>query len=399
MPAPTAQLPLDGLSVLDLTRARAGPTATRQLGDWGADILKIEAPAAPGAPEGVTGARQSSDFLNLHRNKRSLTLNLKEPEARAIFLRLAETADIIVENYRPRVKHRLGIDYETVREINPRIIYASISGFGQTGPYADRPGVDQIAQGLGGLMSVTGLPGQGPVRVGIPIADLCAGNFLAQAILLALLERGRSGRGQWVHTSLLEAQIAMLDLQAARWLIDDEIPPQAGNDHPTLMPTGVYPTADGHINIAASGGLMFQRLCNAIEAPELLQHPDYASSQLRSRNRAALNETIAERTRTRGSREWIAVLNNAGVPCGPIYTIDQTFADEQVQHLAIDQPAPHAERGEIRLVGQPIHLDRTPQPDRMRLPTPQLGEHTEDVLAQLGYDPEAVADLRQRGIV
>ena len=392
-------LPLDGLSVLDLTRARAGPTATRQLGDWGADILKIEAPAPPGAPEGVTGARESSDFLNLHRNKRSLTLNLKEPEAREIFLRLAETADVIVENYRPDVKRRLGIDYEDVRALNPRIIYGSISGFGQSGPYADRPGVDQIAQGLGGIMSVTGLPGQGPVRVGIPIADLCAGNFLAQAILLALIERERSGLGQWVHTSLLEAQIAMLDLQATRWLIDHEIPPQAGNDHPTLMPTGVYETADGHINIAASGGVMFERLCNAIGAPELLEHPDYRTTEQRSRNRAALNEAIAERTRTEPSAAWIRVLNDAGVPCGPIYNIEQTFADEQVRHLGIDRPAPHRERGEIRLVGQPIRLERTPQPERIRLPTPQLGEHTDDVLAQLGYDRDAVADLRARGVV
>lgn len=395
----TAPLPLDGLSVLDLTRARAGPTATRQLGDWGADILKIEAPAPPGAPEGVTGARESSDFLNLHRNKRSLTLNLKEPEAREIFLRLAETADVIVENYRPDVKRRLGIDYEDVRALNPRIIYGSISGFGQSGPYADRPGVDQIAQGLGGIMSVTGLPGQGPVRVGIPIADLCAGNFLAQAILLALIERERSGLGQWVHTSLLEAQIAMLDLQATRWLIDHEVPPQAGNDHPTLMPTGVYETADGHINIAASGGVMFERLCNAIGAPELLEHPDYRTTEQRSGNRAALNEAIAERTRTEPSAEWIRVLNDAGVPCGPIYNIEQTFADEQVRHLGIDRAAPHRERGEIRLVGQPIRLERTPQPERIRLPTPQLGEHTDDVLAQLGYDRDAVADLRARGVV
>lgn len=395
----TAPLPLDGLSVLDLTRARAGPTATRQLGDWGADILKVEAPAPPGAPEGVTGARESSDFLNLHRNKRSLTLNLKESEAREIFLRLAETADVIVENYRPDVKRRLGIDYEDVRALNPRIIYGSISGFGQSGPYADRPGVDQIAQGLGGIMSVTGLPGQGPVRVGIPIADLCAGNFLAQAILLALIERERSGLGQWVHTSLLEAQIAMLDLQATRWLIDREIPPQAGNDHPTLMPTGVYETADGHINIAASGGVMFERLCNAIGAPELLEHPDYRTTEQRSRNRAALNEAINERTRTDTSAAWIRILNEAGVPCGPIYNIEQTFADEQVRHLGIDRPAPHRERGEIRLVGQPIRLERTPQPERIRLPTPQLGEHTDDVLAQLGYDRDAVADLRKRGVV
>ena len=392
-------LPLNGLFVLDLTRARAGPTATRQLGDWGADVLKVEAPAPPGSSEGVTGGRESSDFLNLHRNKRSLSLNLKEPEARDIFLRLAADADVIVENYRPDVKYRLGVDYETVRAINPRIIYGSISGFGQDGPYAKRPGVDQIAQGLGGIMSVNGLPGDGPVRVGIPIADLTAGGFLAQAILLALYEREQSGEGQWVYTSLLEAQLAMLDLQATRWLIDGETPPQAGNDHPTLMPTGVYQTADGHINIAASGGDIYARLCRALDAPELIDHPDYATSALRSRNRAALNEEIARRTRQRSSADWIAALNDAGVPCGPIYDIPAAFADEQVQHLAIDRPVAHRERGEIRVVGQPIHLRRTPQPERMRLPTPQLGEHTDEVLAQLGYDNDAIADLRKRGVI
>ena len=394
-----AGLPLNGLFVLDLTRARAGPTATRQLGDWGADVLKVEAPAPPGSPEGVTGGRESSDFLNLHRNKRSLSLNLKEPEAREIFLRLAADADVIVENYRPDVKYRLGVDYETVRAINPRIIYGSISGFGQDGPYAKRPGVDQIAQGLGGIMSVNGLPGDGPVRVGIPIADLTAGGFLAQAILLALYEREQSGEGQWVYTSLLEAQLAMLDLQATRWLIDGETPPQAGNDHPTLMPTGVYQTADGHINIAASGGDIYARLCRALDAPELIDHPDYATSALRSRNRAALNEEIARRTRRRSSADWIAALNDAGVPCGPIYDIPAAFADQQVQHLAIDRPVAHRERGEIRVVGQPIHLRRTPQPERMRLPTPQLGEHTDEVLAQLGYDNDAIADLRKRGVI
>ncbi len=392
-------LPLDHLFVLDLTRARAGPTATRQLGDWGADVLKVEQPAPPGAPEGVTGSRESSDFLNLHRNKRSLTLNLKEPEAVDIFLTLVERADVVVENYRADVKRRLGIDYPACRARNPRIVYGSISGFGQDGPYAWRAGVDQIAQGLGGIMSVNGLPGHGPVRVGIPIADLTAGNFLAQAILIALLERERSGEGQWVHTSLLEAQIAMLDLQATRWTIDAEVPPQAGNDHPTLMPTGVYETADGHINIAASGGAMFTRLCRALDADHLIDHPDYATSTRRSQNRAALNEAINQRTRTNPSAHWIQRLNEAGVPCGPIYDIPGAFADEQVQHLGIARPAPHPERGEITVVGQPINLTRTPQPERMRLPTPQLGEHTDSVLTELGYPPNAITDLRARGVI
>lgn len=395
----TGRLPLEDLFVLDLTRARAGPTATRQLGDWGADVLKIEQPAAKGAADGITGDRESSDFLNLHRNKRSLGLNLKQPEARDIFMRLAERADIVVENYRPDVKRRLGIDYEAVSAVNPRIIYGSISGFGQDGPYERRPGVDQIAQGLGGLMSVTGLPGGGPVRVGIPIADLCAGNFLAQAILIALIDRGRTGKGQWVHTSLLEAQIAMMDLQATRWLIDAEVPGQAGNDHPTLMPTGVYETSDGHINIAAAGGLLYERMCHAIGSPDLIDHPDYATTVQRSDNRDALNAAINSKTRAKTSAEWIDILNEAGVPCGPIYDVEQTFADEQVRHLSQARPAPHHERGEVTIVGQPINLAATPQPARMRLPCPQLGEHTDDVLAELGYDQAQIADLYERGIV
>ena len=227
-------LPLEPYTVIDLTRARSGPTCVRQLADMGAKVIQIS------AREDTEGdfVRRGFDSLNLHRNKRSLTLDLKSPRGVDIIKKLAAKADVVVENFRPDVKHRLGIDYETLSKINPRIIYGSISGFGQTGPYRDRPGYDQIAQGMGGLMSVTGLPGQGPVRVGIPVADLTAGIFLAQGILCALIERERSGKGQWVHTSLLEAMVTILDFQAARWLIDGAIAPQAGNDHPTGIPTG-----------------------------------------------------------------------------------------------------------------------------------------------------------------
>ena len=394
----TNRLPLEGIRALDLTRARAGPTCARQLADWGADVIKIELPPEPGGSDGITGDRHDFDFQNLHRNKRSLTLNLKAEAGRDIFLRLAKDADVIVENYRPGVKHRLGIDYDVVREVNPRIVYGSISGFGQAGPYRDRPGVDQIAQGLGGLMSITGLPGQGPVRVGIPIADLTAGMLLAQGILLALFERERSGEGQWVHTSLLEAQIQMLDFQAARWLIAEEVAPQAGNDHPTSIPTGVFPTADGHINIAASGGVLWQRLCHTLGLEELLDDPDYANNTLRSKNRAALNARIAEVTPSRTSAEWIAVLNEAGVPCGPINTIDATFADPQVEALGIARPLTHPLLGDIHVVGQAINLARTPQPPGHR-PTPELGEHTDEILRGLGMDGDAIRELRDNGVV
>ncbi len=388
--------PLRDLSVIDLTVARAGPVAVRQLADWGASVTRVEPPGPNEDSMGV-GARHGPDFQNLHRNKRCLTIDLKQPEGLEIFFRLTQDADIVVENFRPGVKHRLGIDYEAVREHNPRIVYGSISGFGQDGPYRDRAGVDQIAQGLGGLLSITGLPGQGPVRVGVPIADLSAGMFLATGILVALRERDRSGKGQWVHTSLLEAQIAMLDFQATRWLMDGEVPPQAGNHHPTGIPMGVYPTADGHINLAAPSNRMFRKFCRALGAEALPEQDRYANAAKRSENRETLHEEISTRTRRRKSAEWIEILNREGIPCGPILAIDQTFSDPQVRHLGIATTVEHPELGEIKLVGQPVHLTRTPQ--RMRNAAPERGEQTEQVLAELGYTPGTVSELRKRRVV
>src|SRR5437764_6261761 len=312
----TPSLPLNGFTVIDLTAHRAGPTAVRQLADWGADVIKIE---APGEHTDATGSRRDGpDFQNLHRNKRSMTLNLKSKEGHAVFMKLAKKADVIVENYRSDVKYRLKVDYKSVKKVNPKIVYGSIAGFGQSGPDAARPGVDQIAQGMGGLMSITGEPGRGPMRVGIPIADLTSGLLLAQAIILALFHRERTGKGQWVHTSLLEAQIFMLDFQASRWLIKGEVPKQAGNDHPTGIPTGVFPTSDGYINIAASGQHMFKRCVEALGAPHLLDHPEHLTPSLRSQNRKAVNERIAALTRTNTSAHWIDARNKAGMPCGQI---------------------------------------------------------------------------------
>jgi crotonobetainyl-CoA:carnitine CoA-transferase CaiB-like acyl-CoA transferase len=388
------KLPLSRFKVIDLTRARSGPTAVRQLADWGADVLKIETPDNDATE---VGSRTSPDFQNLHRNKRSLTLNLKQPEALEILKRLVENADVLVENYRPDVKHRLGIDYERLRAINPRLVYASISGFGQDGPYADRPGLDQIAQGMGGLMSVTGLAGQGPVRVGIAIADLTAGVFCAMGILLALLEREESGAGQWVQTSLLAAQVAMLDFQAARWLLAGEVPEQAGNNHPTAIPTGVFATADGHINIAGSGHELFTRLCKALGAEQLAGDPAYSSGKARLHNRDQLNAAIEAITRTRSSAEWIEILNGAGVPCGPIYRIDQVFADPQVRHIGIARSIESPGHARRELVGQAVDLSRTPW--ELRTPTPEKGEHTDAVLSALGYDAAAIAGLRARGAI
>ncbi|HEV8679055.1 MAG TPA: CoA transferase [Stellaceae bacterium] len=388
-------LPLSRFTVLDLTRVRAGPTAVRQLADWGAKVIKIEAPPGPG--EGMGGPRHGPDFQNLHRNKRSLTLDLKASEGIEIFRKLVRAADVLVENYRPDVKTRLGIDYAALKPLNPRLVYASISGFGQSGPYRDRPGFDQIAQGMGGLMSITGLPGQGPVRVGIPVADLSAGIFCALGILVALLEREVSGEGQWVESSLLAAQIAMLDFQAARWLIAHEVPEQAGNDHPTSIPTGVFKTRDGHINIASAGDEIFRRLCRALDAPELADHPDYRTGRQRSQNRQALNAAIEAVTKQRDSAEWIDRFNEAGVPSGPIYSIDQVFADPQVKHLGIAQPVEHAALGRIELVGQAVTLSRTPS--RLSAASPDPGEHSDAILAELGYSASDITGLRQRGVV
>ena len=386
--------PLSRFKVIDLTRVRAGPTCVRQLADWGADVIKIEAPEGD---SGLGGARHGPDFQNLHRNKRSLTLDLKSPEGLDIMYRLVRTADVVVENYRPDVKDRLKIDYATLAALNPRIVYASISGFGQDGPYRDRPGFDQIAQGMGGLMSITGLPGQGPVRVGIPVADLTAGIFAAMGILIALLEREQSGKGQWVQSSLLGAQISMLDFQAARWTIGHEVPGQAGNNHPTSIPTGVFATADGHINIAAAGDDIYRRCCKALGVPELADDARFATGRARSENRDALNAAIEAITRTRPSAHWIEALNAAGVPSGPIYRMNEVFADPQVKHLGITRAVEHPVLGAVEVIGQPIELSRTPW--SIRSATPEPGEHTAAILRELGYGEAEITALQERRVV
>ena len=385
--------PLSPYSVLDLTRARSGPTCVRQLADLGASVIQVA------AREGEDGdfSRHGFDAQNLHRNKRSITLDLKAPEGIEILKKLAAKSDILVENFRPDVKTRLGIDYETLSAINPRLIYGSISGFGQSGPYRDRPGVDQIAQGMGGLMSITGIPGQGPVRVGIPIADLCSGIFLAQGILVALIERESTGEGKWVHTSLLEAMLSMLDFQASRWLMSHEVAPQAGNNHPTGIPTGVFETKDGHINIAASGEDLYARFCKAIERPDLLTDPRFATSKARSTNRDVIMEVLMPVTRQKTSAEWITLLNEAGVPCGPIYKINESFADPQVQHLEMAQPVRSPVLGELTILGHPVSHGEKRLP--LRSPAPELGEANEEVLTSIGYTKEQIADLSKRGVI
>ena len=388
---------LDDVTVLDLTRVRAGPTCVRQFADWGAKVIKIEMPEEGGAATQTDfSARHEADFQNLHRNKRSMTLNLKDADGAAILRRMVERADIIVENYRPDVKTRLGIGYEALSQVNPRLIYASISGFGQDGPYSDRPGVDQIAQGMSGLMSVTGEPGRGPMRVGTALADLSAGVFAAMGILVALHERGRSGRGQWVQTSLLQAQIFMLDFQAARYLVSGEVAGQAGNNHPTGAPTGVFQTKDGYVNVAPTP-VMWRRFCKAIDREDLIEHPSYATPKDRRNHRDELNKLIGQITATMTSDAVVERLNRAGIPCGPIYTIDQTFADPQVRHLGLAQDVDSSALGSIKLVGQPVTLSRTPS--RLVSSAPEYGEHTDEILTEFGYSSEDIAHFRQAGTI
>lgn len=395
MPFEPAAEVLKPYTVLDLTRVRSGPTCVRQLADWGANVIKIELPTTDDKGQ-LGGPRAGSDFQNLHRNKRAMTLNLKSADGVEIFKRLATKADVIVENYRPDVKKRLGIDYESLKPLNKGLVYASISGFGQDGPYAGRPGFDQIAQGMGGLMSITGAPGEGPMRVGIPIADLTAGIFCAQGILLALLERERSGEGQWVQTSLLQAQTFMLDFQASRWLMDGEVAQQAGNDHPTSIPTGVFETKDGYINIASAGQAIYARLVDVLGDNEMM-HEDYADGPSRSENRKALNALINKHTRTKKSEEWIESLNKAGIPCGKINSIDQVFASPQIKHLGMAKDVVSQERGATQLVGQPMTLSRTDS--AIKHPPPTMSQHTDEVLAEMGYSSDEIKSFKDNGVV
>jgi crotonobetainyl-CoA:carnitine CoA-transferase CaiB-like acyl-CoA transferase len=387
-------LPLGDIRVIDLTVARAGPTCVRQLADWGADVIRVE---RPDAAETFGGGRHGSDFQHLHRNKRSLTLDLRSPAGREVLLRLADTADVLVENMRPPVKRRLGFDYDTLHARNPRLVYGSISGFGQDGPYGERGGVDQIAQGMGGLMSVTGLPGTGPVRAGIPVSDLAAGLYLAIGVLVALHDRERTGTGRWVRTSLLEAMISMMDFQAARWTVDREVPGQAGNDHPTIVPMGCFPTADGHVNIGAASGHLLRAFAAAIGLPALPDDDRFDSPEKRSANRAELNAIITERTLTRPTADWVAALNAAGVPCGPVYRLDEVFSDPQVEHLEMTGTVRHPAIGPLAIVRNAVQM--TGGPDTVRSPSPDPGEHADEVLAELGYSPAQITELRAQAVI
>ena len=391
--------PLEHIRVLDLTHARAGPSAVRLLADWGADVIKIEVPAAARRGNSIGGDRHGPDEQNLHRNKRSLTLDLKNPRGHALFMRLAEGADVVVENFKADVKHRLGVDYESVKAVNPAVIYASISGFGQSGPYSSRAGVDQIVQGMSGLMSITGPPDSGPWRVGIAISDTSAGMFLGQGILLALLHRERTGEGQWVHTSLFEAMLNKLDFQAARYTMNGEVPRQQGNDHPYLIPMGAFHCKDGLVNIAASGGRLWKRFCEAVGAEELLRRPEYATPRGRVERKAALNAEIEAVTARFTTAELVRKLNAVGVPCGPINDIGQAFEDEHAQHLGMAKAAPHPELGDVNLVRSPINLSAFPRSERFDRAAPDPGADSDTILGELGCGRSEIESLRADGVI
>jgi formyl-CoA transferase len=385
---------LSHIKVIDLTRARSGPTCIRQLSEMGAQVIKIE---AVDVEEDGTGDRHGFDFQNLHPNKRSLTLNLKHPQGRDVLLRMVKDADVVVENFRPDVKRRLNIDYEALSAINPRLVYGSISGFGQSGPYAGRPGLDQIAQGLSGLMTVNGEPGRGPLRVGLPVADLTAGFMLAHGILAALVERDRSGKGQWVHTSLLQANIRLMEFQAARYLLAGEVPGQAGNYHPISDPTGVYQASDGSLIIQAGGQTMYRRLCEAIGAPELLTDPRFINGRERLKRRPEMTVEIEKRLASKTAVEWVAALTEAGVPAGPVLDVEECFANEQVKSLPVVAHVEHAVLGPQQLLGSGVNMERTPP--RICTASPEHGEHTTEVLHELGYSDDDVARFKREGVV
>lgn len=398
MPRVAMAKALQKFRVLDLSRVRAGPTCVRMLADFGADVIRIEPPPATDPNDAMfANDRLGGDFQNLNRNKRSLTLNLKKPKGKALFNRLLEHADVVVENWRPDVKRRLGVDYQSLRAVNPRIVLASISGFGQTGPYAKRPGFDQVIQGMGGLMSVTGFPEQDPVRAGLAVSDSSTGLYTAIGILAALHEREDSGEGQWVHASLLHSQIAMMDFQAARYLNDGEVPKQEGNNHPTASPMGLFSAADGTFNVGVSGEGMWKAFCNAMEQPQWLDDADFSTGDLRRLNRKRLNAEVQDVFVTRPVAHWVELLNEAGVPAGPVYTMSEVFEDPQVRHLQVECTASVSSGQERHYLTQPVVLSRTPA--QVDMGAPGLGEHTDEVLREAGYSAEAIQQLREQKVV
>jgi CoA:oxalate CoA-transferase len=365
----------------------------------GADIIKVE---PPGQGDDMRTwppfiGSEGAYFMTVNRNKRSITLNTRDPQGVEILRRLISRADVLYENFRLGVMEKMGLTWESMSAENPRLIYCRVSAFGRTGPYAERPGYDQIAQGMGGLMSVTGTPESGPMRVGIAIADINTAMYAAFGILAALLARERTGKGQQVHTSLLETVVSLLTVQAGKFFATGETPPPAGNDHPVICPYGTFRTRDGHVNIAVGTDQMFRRFCSAIGRPQVADDPEFVNNDSRSRNRKRLTQIINEALSKKDMKTWVEELNREGIPCGPIYTVDQVFRDPQVLHLGMLLEMQHSHLGTVRMPGIPLKFTDTPSV--AKLPPPMLGEHTEDILKEHGYSEAEIRKLREQGVI
>ena len=392
---------LEGIRVLDLTRALAGPFCTLMLGDHGADVIKIELPGTGDdtrhwGPPFI--GEESAYFLSINRNKRSLTLNFKEARAKEIFLQLAVKADVVVENFTPGVMHRFGLDYETVKAANPKIIYCSISGFGQTGPYKDRPAYDQIMQGISGIMSITGEPQGEPQKVGIAITDIGAGMWSAFAIMAAVFHRGQHGEGQYIDISMMDAQVAWLTYQAAFYFANGQPPQRLGAAHPTLVPYQAFMCQDGkYINVAVGSERIWERFCQGLSRQDLKDDPDYATNADRVRNRETLVPLLQEFFLKRTVAEWVSALNPVSVPCGPINDLGDVFADPQLLHRQMYLEMPHPTLGTIKQTGIPIKFSRTP--GGLDRPPPLLGEHNQEILRELGCSDAEIQRMADESVI
>ena len=391
---------LEGIKVLDLSRALAGPYCTMMLADMGAEVIKLEMPgrgddSRSWGPPFVEG--ESAYFMSINRNKKSITLNMKSDKSTEIIHKLIKQSDVLVENFRPGAMERLGLGYERVKEMNPRIIYCSISGFGQDGPYRMLPGFDQVLQGMGGLMSITGELGGPPIKVGVAIADISGGMFASNGILVALYNREKTGKGQMVDVSLLDSQVAWLTYRAGAYFASGEIPQPMGSGHPVIVPYQAFKAKDVFINIAVGNDQLWERFCKAVGLENVMNDPKFATNAKRVENREEIVKIISDLIVTRDGEEWLKILTDAGIPCGPIYTVDKIFADPQVLHREMVKELDHPKAGKIKVTGIPIKLSDTP--GEVETAPPVLGQHTQEVLTELGYSDQDLEKLKQENVI
>jgi len=385
---------LKGIKVLDLTRALAGPYCTMLLADYGAEVIKVELPGTGDDTRGwgppfVEG--ESAYFMSINRNKKSLTLDMKNTKSKDILERMIKQSDIIVENFRPGAADRLGLGYEQVKKINPKIIYCSISGFGQDGPYRELPGFDQTLQGMGGMMSITGEPDGPPMKVGVAIADISGGMFAGFGIMLALFHREKTGKGQWVDTSLLDSQIAWLTYRAGEFFASGKLPEKVGSGHPMIVPYQAFKAKDEYINIAAGNDQLWKRFCKVINMENIMDDPKFVTNAKRVENRKELIAILSKIIETKTGAEWLKLLEDAGIPAGPIYTLDKLFSDPQVLHRKMVVELAHPKAGKIKVTGVPVKLSDAP--GEITAPPPLLGQHNKEVLKDLGYSAEEIEKL------